>query len=170
MVIDFDKTLLPYDSLRYYVLSRVKLGDLRILCYAILRKIRILSKTHFSYLIGNHFSTTANLAEFVNKIYKDIDTKIINQVSAYADNDTEIILLSASPAVYIEEVARKIGFVGYGSHLVNGKYFHLCGENKLKFILEKYPVEDYKYIYSISDSEMDLPFLNLFEKYELLRK
>ncbi|MDR3704398.1 MAG: HAD family hydrolase [Paludibacteraceae bacterium] len=169
VVVDFDKTLLPYDSLRYYVLSRVKIGDLRMLCYIFLRKMRFLTKKHFSYLISKHFSNTGDVTEFVNKICQDIDIRILSKVSTYADNnDTEIILLSASPAVYIEEVARKIGFVGYGSHYINGKYFYLCGENKLKFILEKYPVEKYRYIYSISDSETDLPLLSLFEKYDLL--
>jgi phosphoserine phosphatase len=170
VVVDFDKTLLPYDSLRYYVLSRVTIGDLRMLSYVFLRKMRLLTKKNFSYLISKHFLKAKDITQFVNRIYQDIDTLILNKVLAYVDNETEIILLSASPSVYIEAVAQKIGFVGYGSHLVNGEYLHLCGENKLKFILEKYPTEKYRYVYSISDSEADLPLLNLFEKHELLKK
>lgn len=167
VVVDFDKTLLPYDSLRYYVLLRIKRGDVAVLCYAFFRKIRVLSKKRFSCLIDKHFSENS-VAGLVEKFSLDIDKDVLSRILNYVDDDTQIVLLSASPTIYVEKIALKLGFIGYGSYYCDGEYFYLHGTNKQKFILEKYKKEEYRYVYSIADNKSDLPLLWLFEKYDLI--
>ncbi|NLJ82028.1 MAG: haloacid dehalogenase-like hydrolase [Bacteroidales bacterium] len=169
VVADFDETLLPYDSENVYVYKQIRRGNIKILTWFLLRKLKIISYAKFVEYLQNEMSKK-DLTAFVNKLYADIDQEVLNQVLSYKNEHSEMILLSASPHCYIEKVAEKINFKGYGSTYYDGKFRQLYDVNKAIFIQEKYPKTDYRYTFSISDSETDLTLLKLFEKYELIKK
>ena len=169
IVADFDDTLLPYDSERYYIIHEIKKGNLKMIFFAILRKVRIINHTRFAEFLYKEMKNK-DLSLFVDKLVSEINQQVLQQVLSYKDEDTEVILLSASPSCYINKVAKRLGFTGYGSDYYDGVFIHLYADNKAKFIQEKYPKTDYVYKFSISDSPTDLPLLALFDTYVLIPK
>ena len=169
VVADFDDTLLPYDSERYYILNEIKKGNLKIIFYAILRKLRILNHTRFAECLYNEMKNK-DLTLFVDKLFADINQDILQQVLSYKDENTELILLSASPSCYIKKIAERLHFKGIGSDYFDNLFIHLYADNKALFIQMNYPKSEYRYKFSISDSKSDLTLLRLFEEYELIEK
>lgn len=169
IVADFDDTLLPYDSERYYIINEIKKGNLKMMVYELLRKVRIVNHTRFAECLFNEMKNK-DLTLFVDKLVSEINQQVLHQVLSYKDEDTEVILLSASPACYIQPVAERLGLSGYGSDYFNGVFIHLYADNKAKFMQEKYPKTEYVYKFSISDSPTDLRLLTLFDEYVLIPK
>jgi len=169
VVADFDDTLLPYDSERYYILTEIKKGNPKIIFYAILRKLRILNHERFAECLYNEMKNK-DLSLFVDKLFADINQDIVHEVLSYKEASTELILLSASPSCYIKPIAERLNFIGYGSGYFEGTFSHLYADNKALFIQKNYPKTEYRYKFSISDSETDLRLLRLFDTYQLIPK
>ena len=169
-VVDLDRTLIPFDSVRR--LTILNLYDIRILKLVAKRVLRQIDKMKFKkYVMAVLYKKKwgeKRIYEFVDYLYKNIDQNIFQNIQRNASRQTIIILLSASPDVYVSLLATKIGWIGYGSVLESG--IEMYGINKLMFLNKKYPDASYVYKFSISDSISDLPLLKQFEKWELVSR
>lgn len=170
-VIDLDKTLIPFDSFRYLVMSEMKSLNLKIIFLVIIRKIKFIkAKTFKKYVIKAlklNINSKLNSA-MVNLIMSSIDKKILEKIQYESDNNTINILCSASADSYVSEVAKHLGWKGYGSHTNEKVFYHMYGINKLKFIESIFPKSEYQYNFAISDSSSDLELLKKFKKYDLI--
>jgi phosphoserine phosphatase len=138
----------------------------------LLRKLRIIDSEKFKYKIileiYRHPKFERINQKFIKSLIPYINTKIIKK---YADNDSNnklILILSASPDMYISDVANAMDYTGKGSYAVNNQFIHLFGPGKINFLNKYYPKEKYRYVYSISDSKSDLELLKLFESYDII--
>lgn len=171
-VIDLDKTLIPYDSFRYYVVEKIKSGNIKILIFSVLRKLRLLSLSEFKrrvVLQTNFFNNSKDIDKISSNILNSINSEVIDIVKDNTDKDTINVLCSASPDIYVKKVAEQFGWVGFGSFFNKEEFYHMWGENKLRFIESNYPSNKYIYNFAISDSESDLKLLKQFKKYELVK-
>lgn len=171
-VFDFDKTLIPYDSFRRYVLYWLKYMPIVLLKLLILRKLKILDSGKFKNRIiqsvSKHPKFQSKNQKFIEKVIPDVNKELINNNIEKDISEKLIFILSASPDIYIKGVVDAIGLKGKGSFSFNNQFIHLYGSEKVKFIKENYPRENYRYVYSISDSSSDLELLTLFESYDLI--
>ncbi len=172
-VIDFDKTLIPFDSFRAFVLKEIRRFRLSFLLISVLRFIRIINAGTYKRLIINIVLKSSfdsfRLESFCDDLFGNIDSHVSDIIKEKTDNNTINILCSASPDFYISAIASKLGWKGYGSHINDdGQFLHLYGSNKKEFILKYFPKSEYNYKFSISDSKSDLSLLELFEEYNLI--
>ena len=169
-VIDLDKTLIPFDSFRYLVISEMKAFNLNIILLVIIRKIKLIKAGTFKKLVikAIKLNTNSNInRKIVNLVNNSIEQKILEKIKDESDNNTINILCSASADSYVSIVAKSLGWEGYGSYTNKEDFYHMYGVNKLKFIEAKFPMSEYQYNFSISDSISDLELLKKFQKYEL---
>jgi hypothetical protein len=172
-VIDLDKTLIPYDSFRYYVMEKIRSGNIKILIFSVLRKLRLLSASEFKRKVILQTSLLINnkdLEQISLKILNSINSEVYDIIIENTDNETINILCSASPDAYVKKVAEHFNWIGYGSYFNGIDFCHMWGENKLRFIESNYPSNKYIYNFAISDSEIDLQLLKTFNKYKLLKR
>jgi len=171
-VFDFDKTLIPFDSFRRYVFHWLKYKPLAIIKFLVFRKLRIYDGAKFKRKIirsiFKHPKFESINQKFVESLIPHVNFKIISNQIENESKTKIILILSASPDIYISEVANAIELVGKGSHFVNNQFFHLYGTGKIEYLKRYYPKERYRYVYSISDSKSDLDLLKLFESYTLI--
>ena len=170
-VIDLDKTLIPYDSFRSYVVEKIKSGNIKVLLFSLLRKLRLLSASEFKRKVILQTSLLINNKDIEHislKILNSINSEVYDIIIENTDNETINILCSASPDVYVKKVAEHFGWIGLGSFFNDKKFYHMWGKNKIKFIKEKYPSNEYIYNFAISDSQSDLQLLMQFKKYEII--
>jgi phosphoserine phosphatase len=167
-VIDLDKTLIPYDSFRELILIRIKGYDLRVTFITILRVFRIISQKKFksSIVLQKRRRYDDEFSErFAERIFNDIDQRVMNLVEKESDENTINVLLSASPHFYVKYLIHRLNWTGSGSYFANDKEFiHLYGETKVTWVQKKFPKEKYEYNLAISDSDSDNELLKLFKK------
>jgi phosphoserine phosphatase len=170
-VIDFDNTLIPFDSFRFYIKKGLKKFNILFIFYTIARILRIIDNKTFKQKIMkiNPFNEK-EFNSFQIHMINSINQEILDKVKKYTSENTTNVLCSASPNFYISEIGEKINMLGHGSFFISEKeFFHMYGKKKVEFILQKYPREFYHYKYAISDSESDKALLSLFEEHELLK-
>ena len=169
-VIDLDKTLIPYDSFRLFVIGRIKSIDVKIMFLTLLRKLRFLSASKYKekiILTTNLTDNSKEVDKIVSMILKSINKDILELIENNSNNETFNISCSASPDIYVKIIAEHFGWKGFGSYIEQENFYHMWGEKKLKFIYNNYPPNEYIYNFAISDSESDLQLLKQFKKYEL---
>lgn len=170
-VIDLDKTLIPFDS--YAKLIKKNLFSMlffSIFLIIILRLLKIISQKEFSkraYTLCLK-APNKNIKSLIEEICDSIDKEVLDEINKNTTSETINILCSASPDFYVKEIAEKLGWIGYGSSMINNQYEHLYGEGKVTKIKSDFPPLQFKYNYSISDSKSDLELLKLFDKYTLI--
>jgi len=174
-VIDLDNTLIPFDSFQKLVLNYVIKCNCKITIITFLRFVRLIKASYFKEKIINILEKENAISEmykdFAEKVLININEDILKIVEAHSKDDDVInILCSASPKGYVQIIAEKLGWIGYGSGYYNGKFINMYGKNKEKFIKERYPIDRYKYNFAISDSESDINLLKLFGNYKLLKR
>ncbi len=171
-VIDLDKTLIPFDSFRYLVIDELKSLNLKITLLVIVRKLRLIDASKFKKYVIEVLKLDSNSkpnSKLVDLIISSIDKKILEKIENRSSATTINILCSASANSYVKEVAKRLGWVGYGSYTdENNLFYHMYGANKLKFIESKFPNSKYSYNFAISDSKSDLEMLKRFESYEIV--
>ncbi len=164
-VIDLDNTLVSLDTMRLLIKKNFSLALVRPI---ILRGLKLISRENFSESIHlffkKKFSDQSFLSEFVDQVYSKIDYKILNLIEEKMAQDDVIILLSASPKEYVELLAKKLSWNGYGSYWDGGKYFHCYAENKLHLVSKIYSYNEYTYKFAVSDSKSDVKLLNMFHQ------
>ena len=173
IVVDFDKTLIPFDSFRQYVLIWLRKYPLQIMFLIFKRKIKILSSGEFKkrvvQLIYKHKLFEVTNHSFATVLCKKLDIQILEKIEFQKTPATKILILSASPDEYIGIIGDNLGFAAKGSHFISdNEYFHLHSDAKIKYINTNYPIDMYEYQFAISDSISDLKLLKLFSNYELL--
>ena len=177
-VIDLDKTLVPYDSFRKYILIflRNKQSTFHILPLIILRKLRLLNSSAFKKRVIEIGRKVDNYNDkikgFSDQLFADIDNSIVETVRSYTDSDTINILCSASPEDYVNHLADLLGWECLASQLNSNKnhFVHMHGQRKVEAIRKLYPEDKFRYNFAISDSQSDEELLKTFEFYVICRK
>lgn len=169
IVVDLDNTLVPFDTFKLLVLKNI--FNVNIIILLIIRRLRLMSALRFKknviHILSDNNWLNKKMTNFVSEIISRIDKNIIEKVNKKTTRFDYIILCSASPDIYVKEIAKRLGWQGFGSSLERDSLFHMFGINKIKFICEKFPTSKYFYKYSISNSLSDLELLKLFDFWEI---
>lgn len=171
-VIDLDNTLIPFDSFRFFVLNKIRSGNVIAILYSILRKARFISTVNFKkgiILNTGLLNDTLTVNKIVSTALKSINPTIINMVKEHTNDNTINLLCSASPDVYVKKIAEHLNWTGCGSSINGKNFFHLWGQNKLKYIKTNFPQTDYLYNFAISDNESDIELLKKFRIWKLIK-
>lgn len=168
IVIDLDKTLIPFDSFKKYLFGWVRHFPLKIPLLLLERKLRITKQYQFKTKILNTVSTHPKFSilnrEIAEFIIDNLSNEILNRVKEKSNEHSELLLLSASPNIYISLVGDYLGWNAKGSFFNSkGEFIHLYGSNKVEYVKRNFPKSDYSYYYAISDSDSDNDLLNLFK-------
>lgn len=171
-VIDLDKTLIPFDSLFYFIIALLKTKELfAVLSFIFLRLTRVYDNTALKekMLIKFRESKKRNeiLEKLKNRIIRNLDNNVISLVQKKSDLDTINVLCSASPAVYVKLIGEHLGWHTIASDFYDEEYVNMRGKKKILFINKQFPQSTYKYNFAISDSKEDLDLLKLFDHYVL---
>lgn len=166
-VIDLDKTLIPFDSFRSLIKKEILDLNFGVIFYAVLRWTRLISsdilKKRIMVLLENE-KDDFFFKNFALDLYHKIDARVLIEIQKHTDDTTINILLSASPNLYVKYLIEELGWTGSGSYMdKNHFFFHLHGENKIKWILTNYNPDNFVYYFSISDSSSDEKLLSLFK-------
>lgn len=172
--VDLDKTLIPFDSFRYLVLTHLKEKCFftPVMLSLLSRKMRLIGSPEFKFKVLDYFRKDPKyekkLSDLACKLVPQIRPDVLESIERETDDRTTNVLISASPADYVKLVAKEMGWAWIASEIVNNKFIHCHGLKKKELILLHYPHEKYEYNFAISDSPSDLPLLKMFKKYELI--
>lgn len=165
---DFDKTLIPYDSFRRYLLHLLRLRPVRIGTLLLLRKLRILSaaglKERVTRMVDHSAALTRETKHFAQRLIYDL------QMPGHTTKGGMVLIISASPNVYMHNVAEIIGCELLCSDYVDGRYVEMYGTTKAEALHAHFPQTEYTYVYALSDSPSDLCWMNEFKKYDIINK
>ena len=174
-VIDFDKTLIPYDSFRKFCFQLLLHGSERINSFTaiLLRLVRVYDQDKFKaeiyssavkdkYIISSHFD------KFVTKLIADIQIQVILLIKEYSDEQTINVLVSASPDIYIRRIASSLNWEYLASNVIDSNFVNMYGDNKITQVTNFYPQSDYLYNFAISDSKSDLNLIKKFQYFKLM--
>jgi len=167
-VIDLDKTLIAYDSFRGLIIQELKTFNSYIIYITTLRVLRLISGTKYKRRTSLYFEKKYNenyFIEYANKLYKDIDQRVLDKIKLDTDDETINILLTASPNFFAKHLIKKLKWSGSGSYFDNkDNYIHLYGEEKIKWLDHKFNPYKFDYNFAISDSSSDDKLLSLFKR------
>ena len=165
---DFDKTLVPYDSFRRYLLHLLWLRPVRVGLLLLLRKMHLISSVD----LKRRVTKIVEQSEALTKDAKHFAERIINDVH-WPQNvckDGVTLIISASPKVYMQHIADLLQCELLSSDYIDNEYVEMFGETKRKFIHQHYPQLDYVYEDALSDSASDLPWMKEFKRYKIIEK
>lgn len=167
-VYDFDKTLIPYDSFRRYLLHLLRLRPIHIGSLLLLRKMRILSaaglKERVTRMVDHSASLTRETKHFAQRLIYDV------QMPERTTKDGVVLIISASLKVYMRYVAEILQCELLCSDYVDGRYVEMYGETKAFALHQLYPQTEYTYVYALSDSNSDLCWMSEFKQYDIIDK
>lgn len=166
---DFDKTLVPYDSFRRYLMHLLRLRPVRVGTLLLLRKMRLISaaslKARITRMVDHSEALQRDAKHFANRVIYDV------QLPAAAPKDAKVLLISASPSIYMQHIASSIACSLLCSDFVVGnKYVEMYGETKLEALEQEYPKTEYEYLFAASDSESDLCWMKEFKEYKIVKR
>jgi len=166
-VIDLDKTLIPYDSIRTLVIREISRLNLEVIFIVLMRMTRILNQYQFKSRLIKSIKRKRDISYFDNfakELFQDIDNDVLNLVKNATDSNTSNILISASPDFYVSALIKLLEWDGTGSYFDQfDNFHHLYGKGKIEYLIKKYPPHSYDYHLSVSDSSTDDELLNLFK-------
>lgn len=167
-VIDLDKTLIPYDTFRKFIMIQIKKMRMDVMLITLSRLSRLISQEAFKMKIiqwSENNCSSDFIDGFVTSIIEDIDARVYEKVLEETDSETTNVLVSASPDFYVQIIIDRLNWKGRGSFINSkGSINHLFGKNKILWVKENYPESEYDYNMSISDSSSDDELLKLFKK------
>lgn len=172
-VFDLDGTLLSTDSFRLLVMSNL-LSSPALLGWACARATRIVGRKKFveaaHRALRPALSKPAYREKFIQSLHAFVQPKILDQAQQFQSEDVTTVLLSASPHDYVSELGKALGFQhAFGSNWADGRYVHLYGEEKVRFLEQTLPKHQWIWHYSAADSESDKPLLSRFEIAEIVK-
>lgn len=173
VVIDFDGTLLPYESLRKLLWLLVTKYPVQMLPLLARRRLRIISSEEMKHklvlLLDKKKGSAILLKQFAKKLLADCSKELLNKIQTWQSQNAEVLILSASPQIYLQYLHDALQCKVQGSYLNNNNDFvHLYGAKKANFLELNFPKSKYHYLYAVSDHKSDLPLLQLFESYDLI--
>lgn len=168
-VIDLDKTLVPFDTFRLFILEEIMDRlNIRIFLITALRRLKMISTSSFKARVIEEISGKKNPILELNfgyKMYDLIDEKILKIIDQETDAETINVLVSASPNFYVQKIIDLLGWQGSGSYFDESKCFvHLYGSNKISWVLKHFDPDKYVYNFAVSDSDSDKELLRMFQK------
>lgn len=181
---DFDGTLIKKDSmvllfLRYFDLSIRNVPKLTRLIYETIKYfLKIYSQKQFKEIYINLIINSSRYKDrkalfddfskyLIGMIFKSAKKKI----SELKSKGYTVILLSASPDLYLKKISRELGFselictrMDYEDNKAVVSGLNCYGKNKIKMLLSSHEGDkvDWKRSYCYSDSESDRKLLSLF--------
>lgn len=165
---DFDKTLVPYDSFRRYLLHLLRLRPVSVGGWLLLRKVRLISsgelKAKVTRMVARSEVLQRDARHFANRVMYDV------QMPAAAPNGAKVLLISASPSIYMKHIVEALGWTVLCSDFVGEEYVEMYGDRKKEALEEKYPKTEHDYVYAASDSESDLCWMKEFKQYEIIKR
>ena len=145
---------------------------IKIIYLSFLRIVGLIDKLTFKkkiYLITYNFNNyDIEMELFAKELINSIDNNIIDIINKNSNNKVLNILVTASYRSYAKHIADFMGWDCIASDLNRGRFIHVYGLEKINYLIKKYPLEEYKYNFCISDSTSDIELLNKFEKSELI--
>lgn len=167
-VIDLDKTLIPFDSFRKFIIEEIKKGNVKFCFYTGLKVLKLISLEKYKHYIIKILDDKFNDSDFepfVNDTISLIDSEVLSIIKNNSDEDTILILLSASPHSYVKLIAEKLGWQGAGSYIdKEDKFHHIYASKKVQWVRDNYDEKHFIYNMTISDSDTDKELLELFGK------
>lgn len=164
---DFDKTLIPYDSFRRYLMHLLRLRPVRIGALLLLRKVRILSaaqlKERVTHMVEHSAALTRETKHFAQRLIYDL------QMPERTTKGGVVLIISASPKIYMHYVAEIIGCDLMCSDYMSGWYVEMYGTTKAEALHAHYSQTEYAWTYALSDSESDLCWMKEFENFEFVK-
>ena len=166
---DFDKTLVPYDSFRRYLMHLLRLRPVRAGGLLLLRKLRLISaaslKARITRMVNRSEALQRDAKHFANRVIYDV------QLPVAAPKDAKVLLISASPSIYMHHIASSLACSLLCSDFVEGnKYIELYGETKAEALHRHYPSSEYDYAFAASDSESDMCWMKEFKEYKIVKR
>lgn len=165
---DFDGTMIPYDSFRRYLWHLMKLKPVRIGWLLMLRKMRLLSaerlKERVTRMVTHSETLKQDAKRFAKRIVYDVQMPVI------APKESIVLIISASPDVYMRYVAEALACELLSSSMQDGTYVEMYGETKKTWIKQLYPKAEYVWTYAASDSASDECWMKEFKQYEIIDK
>lgn len=166
---DFDKTLIPYDSFRCYLMHLLRLRPVRVGGLLLLRKLRLISgaslKARITRMVNRSEALQRDARHFANRVIYDV------QLPVATLKDAKVLLISASPSIYMQHIASSLACSLLCSDFVKGnKYVEMYGEKKLEALKQQYPKTEYEYVFAASDSESDLCWMKEFKEYKIVKR
>lgn len=171
-VIDLDSTLLPHNSLIYYVLLFLKNKRcfLPVLFHLEQRITGNITKEEFLKNIMSTARKTTNYEKKVKKfgltLYDDIRKPMLRFIMQNTDEFTINILCTASPEDYVKYLCEKLRWPYISSTLNKNdeNFIHMFGHNKVIAVQKMYPKQKYTYNLAMSDNISDRELLKLFDQ------
>lgn len=166
-VYDFDGTLIEYDSFKKYIFFILLKSPIKISWLIFIRLLKCINRCELKKRIVdivNHNIKLQNSSKIFAK-------KISRNLKIDVNGDNQIVILTASPMCYMKYLSEFLDFkcTIIGSDYYNDVFIEMYGMTKKEFLLNKYSPEEYMYIYAASDSESDLIWMKLFNKYDLIK-
>lgn len=166
-VYDFDGTLINYDSFKNYIFFIWRKMPIKIGFLIFIRLFKIINRREFKKrivdIVDNNIVLQELSKQFANKISKDIKKELIY--------NNQIVILTASPMCYMKHLTDLLNVecVIIGTDYFNDVFIEMYGETKKEFLINRFSQNEYIYKYSASDSESDLIWMQLFNKYDLIK-
>lgn len=166
---DFDKTLIPYDSFRRYLMHLLRLRPVRVGTLLLFRKLRLISaatlKARITRMVNRSEALQRDAKHFANRVIYEV------QLPVATPKDAKVLLISASPSIYMQHIASSLACSLLCSDFVEGnKYVEMYGEKKLEALEQQYPKTEYEYVFAVSDSESDLCWMKEFKEYKIVKR
>jgi phosphoserine phosphatase len=169
-VFDLDGTLIAHDTFA----RLVKVNLFRkpsLLLTALKRRVGFINRAEFARKAEIALSDILNSQLCIDRICNCIQSEVIESRLAlmreWKKRGATTILLSASPAAYVVPLGKKLGFdQSFGSTIFDGKFRHLHGNEKRRFVDQNFPTAYWKRAFAIADDVSDRSLLETFEKYE----
>jgi phosphoserine phosphatase len=173
VVVDFDKTIIPFDSFRRYLFIWLRYHPFKLIYYITLRKLRLVSNFWFKKRVLKLIQIDSRQRtidlNYVKYLIPRRDVNLLHECRKIAGSNGRILILSASPHSYISLVGDSLNMMAQGSYFDSSdKFIHLYGPGKVEHLQNNYPKSEYDYCYAVSDSLSDFEFLKLFKDSKIL--
>lgn len=165
LITDLDGTLVKFDTFKFWLVAVFVLNPLKFISYMISNDevsfrgvIKFASIQSFNDLgKRNRVRLSKNYAEY---LAKKLPIGFWNFVDCF--KPTDILLLSASPSVYVKELGSVLGINAFGTDVIENRLYLMKNENKqqcaLKY-LRQFSVDDY--VYAVGNTSDDISFMSL---------
>ena len=165
LLTDLDGTLVRFDTFKFWLLKVIARKPFGFLSYFLKNqeddfrgRVKMASMQTFEDL------SDKSKIRLSKKYAEEISRKLPTDFWYFVDcfKPTHILLLSASPAIYVEQLGLALGVDALGTEIIQGRLHMMKGENKRKSAkkyLSQFSNEDY--VYATGNTVDDISFMSL---------